>query len=77
MAAGTSVVSFDLPATRELLGGCGRLAALGDEESLASQLDKALSTPGENSQLARMRCENVYSIDSIVQRHLEIYGVAR
>jgi len=80
MAAGATVVSFDLPATRELLGGSGRLAVNGDEASLAAELDWALSNPVKSRQLsiaARARYESVYPVDAIVRRHLEIYGVGQ
>jgi glycosyltransferase involved in cell wall biosynthesis len=80
MAAGATVVSFDLPATRELLGGTGRLAVNRDEASLAAELDWALSNPVQSRQLsiaARARYESVYPVDAIIRGHLEMYGVAQ
>lgn len=80
MAAGALNVAFDIPATRELLGGTGRLAAYHDDEPLATHLDWALSNPDQCrglAQLAKVRYETSYSLHAIVQRHLEIYGMTK
>ena len=78
MATGAVVVGFDIPATRELLGGCGRLSPLFDEAALAKNLDWALSNPDARNALAarsQLRYEKNYAPEGIVQKHLNVYGL--
>jgi glycosyltransferase involved in cell wall biosynthesis len=77
MARGTSVVAFDIPATRELLGGFGRLAPLHDETALARELELTLANPGVYREQLRSRYKSRYSADAVVRQHLKIYGLSR
>lgn len=76
MALEVPVVAFDVPAVREVLGGHGLLARLGDPADLAARLLEALDDgPGSRARAAaaRQRFDEHYALDVVVPRMAAFY----
>jgi glycosyltransferase involved in cell wall biosynthesis len=78
MAVGLPTVTFNTPVSREILGPLGRYARLGDDESLADELERLLDDPGaeEISRSLRARAVEEFSWDSQARRILAVYASA-
>lgn len=77
MALEVPVVAFDVPAVAEVLAGTGRLVATGDVEQLALAVIDDLQDPaqaGRRASAARVRFEEEYSMESVVQGMLAFYA---
>lgn len=76
MAAGTAVVASDIAGYRLAAGGAARLVAADDPSGLARALNELLADHDRRAQLAEagMARARELSIDSIVERYLELYA---
>lgn len=78
MACGKVVVATDAGGVKEVLGDCGLLVPIRDSAALADALIKSLSLPKTEAHTmgakARERVVSLYSIDTAVERWLEVYG---
>ena len=63
MACGLPVAAFDSGAAREVIGPCGRFAALGDVDGLADALRAAMALPRK---AARARVEAHFTLDRMI-----------
>ncbi|KLU03846.1 glycosyl transferase, group 1 [Rhodopirellula islandica] len=78
MLAGVPVVASDIPGNRDLVieGETGWLFPLGDEAALVRRSLSALNDPEECkrvSERARQRIVTEFSLDAMVERHIELY----
>ncbi len=77
MAAERVVVATDCGGVKEVIGDEGILVALGNSEELAVALKRALELDAAEARLlgkrARERVNNIYSIDRVVARWLQLY----
>jgi glycosyltransferase involved in cell wall biosynthesis len=76
MAMRRCIVAFDVPAVREVLGGTGLLAAVGDPRSLSERLAVALADPGRRAVLgaaAFERFRRTYTYDAVAPRMAELF----
>ena len=67
MAMGVPVISFDIPAVVEALGGTGIVVPVGDTRRLGDAIDLALSSPERRAELGQMtkaRFDANYTIES-------------
>lgn len=79
MQAGIPVVASDIPGNRDLVvdNQTGLLVKLGDTADFARQTNRLLENPAESARLgdaARQRIASEFSVESMVQRHIELYG---
>ena len=81
MATERVVVATDSGGVKELVGDCGLLVAPQNSEALARALEKALNMSPEQVKIlgekARRRIVENFSLDSLVDRWLEIYLMPR
>ncbi len=79
MATEKVVVATDSGGVKEVVGDCGLLVVPQDSEALAHALEKALSMSPEQAKIlgekARQRIVEMFSLDSAMDRWLEIYSV--
>jgi glycosyltransferase involved in cell wall biosynthesis len=76
MALGAPVVAFDVPAIREVLGGCGVLASPGETTALANGITTLLSNPAVASrvgQSGKERFHSEYELTSVAKRMAQWY----
>lgn len=80
MASGLPCIANDIPQNREALdnGRAGILVPLGDEEKMATAMvrmasDEALANG--LGQIAEARVRELYSIDAVAGRYVELYGM--
>jgi glycosyltransferase involved in cell wall biosynthesis len=78
MAAGVPVVATDIPGTRELVssGTTGYLVPVGDRAGFAKYADRLLNDAAlaaRVSAAARDRAEREFSIERMIERHVELY----
>lgn len=78
MAAGLPCVANDIPPNREVLddGAAGLLVPVGDENALLDGLRWLMNYPSEADDLGlrgRQRARDVYSIESVAERHMALY----
>jgi len=78
MQAGVPVVATDIAGNRDLVinGQTGRLVAVGDRADFARQSNDLLTHSGEAGRLAeaaRRRIENEFTVDRMVQAHVDLY----
>ena len=78
MAAGVPVVATDIPGTRELVssGTTGYLVPVGDRAGFAKYADRLLNDAAlaaRVSAAARHRAEREFSIERMIERHVELY----
>jgi glycosyltransferase involved in cell wall biosynthesis len=78
MAVGLPTVTFQTPVSREILGPLGRYARLGDDESLAAELERLLDDPeaGRIGRALRARAAERFSWDAQARRILAVYAAA-
>jgi glycosyltransferase involved in cell wall biosynthesis len=78
MAVGLPTVTFQTPVSREILGPLGRYARLGDDESLADELERLLDDPeaGRIGRALRARAVEHFSWDAQARRILAVYAAA-
>lgn len=78
MAVGLPTVTFQTPVSRELLGPLGRYARLGDDESLAAELERLLDDPGAEriGRAMRARAVEHFSWNQAGREILGVYGAA-
>lgn len=77
MASGLPVVLADVPATREILGGCGILTPLGDADAMADAIVELAGNPALRRELgekAEKRGRSVFSAGAIARQYCEIYS---
>lgn len=77
MASGLPIILADVPATREILGGCGVLTPLGDVRAMAHAIVELVENPELRRVLgekASSRGGSVFSIDAIARKHCELYS---
>jgi len=77
MAVGKPIVATDVGGTRELLRGRGMLVRPGDPRALAEGLARVLLDPSLGVRLgaeARRWSRENLRLDTMIQRHLEVYG---
>ncbi len=77
MACGLPVVSAEIPATREILGGCGVLTPLGDANAMAEAVCTLMADDETRRSLSRRAAErgrSVFSADVIAQQYRRIYS---
>lgn len=81
MATEKVVVSTNSGGVNEVVADCGLLVSPQNSVALAHALEKALNMPTEQAKLlgekARQRIVENFSLDSVVDRWLEIYSVPR
>jgi glycosyltransferase involved in cell wall biosynthesis len=78
MAVGTPVAAYSIPAVEEVLGGCGRLAPVGDTVGVARGVVGLLGDPqGAESvaAAARQRFEQHYALDAIADATADMYAL--
>jgi glycosyltransferase involved in cell wall biosynthesis len=71
------VVAFDLPPVREVMGGHGLLAPVGDVAALTDRLAQALTDPSAAARLGRAgqeRFDACYDLDVVTPRMCELYA---
>ncbi|MFG0267255.1 MAG: glycosyltransferase family 4 protein [Rhodopirellula sp. JB055] len=78
MLAGVPVIASDIPGNRDLVieGETGWLFPLGDEAALVRRSLAVLNEPEECKRVAeqaRQRIATEFSLDAMVQRHIELY----
>ena len=77
MACECYVVATDCGGTAEILGSTGKLVPIQDSQALAAALKEVLSLNIEdrrdNNKKARARAEQLFSLESSVEKWLEIY----
>jgi glycosyltransferase involved in cell wall biosynthesis len=76
MAAGRAVVATDVGGTRELLGDAGILVPARDPAAFAHELERLIRDERHRQQLgvaARARAHEHFSLDRMVDAHLELY----
>ena len=73
MATGLPVAAFDNGAVREVVGPCGRYAASGDVEGLATALREVM---GLSRHAARGRVETMFSLDAMLDGYEALYREA-
>jgi glycosyltransferase involved in cell wall biosynthesis len=80
MAVGRSVVAFDAPGMRELLGEeAGAIVPIGDLRALADALVRRLVEPGlraEEGRRARLRAERSHDFATTAQQIADLYAAA-
>lgn len=77
MASGLSIILADVPATREILGGCGVLTPLGNAGAMADaivELAGNAQLQRELGEKAALRGRSVFSASVIAQQYCEIYS---
>ena len=75
MMAGRAVVTSDIGALQEVSGETGLRFPAGNAEALAKHMESLLETPGLAARLgeqARVRAEELYSMDRMVREHLRL-----
>lgn len=77
MACECYVVATDCGGSAEILGGTGQLVSIGDSQALANALQKAINFSNEdrvdNNSRARKRTEQLFSLETSVQKWLALY----
>jgi glycosyltransferase involved in cell wall biosynthesis len=78
MALGLPTVTFQTPVSHEILGPLGRYASLGDDESLAVELERLVDDPEAEriGRALRARAVEQFSWDHQARRILAVYGAA-
>lgn len=78
MACSCYVIATDCGGSAEILGDTGKLVSIQNSEALAGAMETALSLDKHdielNNQKARLRIEEKFSLESSVQKWLEIYA---
>jgi glycosyltransferase involved in cell wall biosynthesis len=79
MAVGLPTVTFQTPVSSEILGPLGRYARLGDDESLAAELERLLDDPRAETigRALRARAVERFSWDAQARRILAVYAATR
>lgn len=78
-AAGLPTVTFNTPVAREILGGLGVYAELGNSQSLADRLAELLADPSRREQLGRaVRAKAIaeHSWDDAILQVIKVYRTA-
>jgi len=78
MLCGTPIISSDVGGIRDQLGGFGLLVAPGRVEELATAIRRALNDYGEfaeKSEAMSQYAHKRFSIDAMVEHHIELYRI--
>lgn len=79
MAAGCAIVATDVGGAAEMLGSTARLVPAGDTRALGAAIEHLMHDPIARNQMgdaAQGRARVMFSLDGMVETHLEIYREA-